>query len=136
MNSGSDNSSSQFDMQAFLWYNVLASIFYAAYNSFSYIVLLQTHQLTHSILNVFKRGFNVISAMIYFNQIISLQFILGLTASLLGLILYAINENPFIYLYNSGTKGYVLSIIIILIVLCVGYWNEYGNLTINIDKHK
>ena len=68
--------------------SLFSSLTYCGYNSFSFLVLGRLDPMTHAMLNVFKRAFNIITSMLFFAQPFTAQFMLGLTISLVGMMFY------------------------------------------------
>lgn len=67
---------------------IFSSTFFFAYNGASFTVLNLTEPVTHSILNVFKRYFNILSNIALFSADYTKNTAFGLLISLVGLLLF------------------------------------------------
>ena len=70
----------------------MAALNYGAYNSFSFAALQRLDAVSHAILNVFKRAFNIVSSTILFGEPITVEFCFGLTIAIGGLFMYAVGK--------------------------------------------
>lgn len=107
----------------------MSSSMYCAYNSFSFLVLGRLDPITHAILNVFKRAFNIITAMLFFHEPFTYQFITGLTIALLGLGIYTAGERSkdgsIAHYFPSGVSRIVVvcvAVIVFSVVLSQDLW--------------
>eukprot|EP01063_Lacrimia_lanifica_P011287 TRINITY_DN180_c0_g1_i3.p1 TRINITY_DN180_c0_g1~~TRINITY_DN180_c0_g1_i3.p1 ORF type:complete len:874 (+),score=166.92 TRINITY_DN180_c0_g1_i3:437-3058(+) len=66
----------------------LAASGYAAYNSFSFMVLGHMSPVLHALLNVFKRAFTIVVNIQLTNTPPTMEFLIGLCISIIGLTIY------------------------------------------------
>lgn len=71
---------------------VINGIMFACYNLMSYIVLKRTDLVTHSVMNVFRRVFVIGATTIYFRLNLGSLCLLGITAAIIGVLLYGFSR--------------------------------------------
>eukprot|EP01126_Amoeba_proteus_P067349 TRINITY_DN992_c0_g1_i2.p1 TRINITY_DN992_c0_g1~~TRINITY_DN992_c0_g1_i2.p1 ORF type:complete len:675 (-),score=57.41 TRINITY_DN992_c0_g1_i2:440-2464(-) len=69
----------------FIWSSILTN----GYHMSSLLCLEFIDPITHSIANVFKRAFTIVSALVYFQEAVEFPTLIGLEVAFVGLFLYA-----------------------------------------------
>jgi len=93
---------------------IFSSIFFFGYNGASFEVLNLTSPVTHSVLNVLKRFFNIICNIILLHSDFTKDIGRGLSVTFFGLMLFTVSKNKSLY---SKLKRYQTKVFIIW--LCV-----------------
>eukprot|EP01126_Amoeba_proteus_P067350 TRINITY_DN992_c0_g1_i4.p1 TRINITY_DN992_c0_g1~~TRINITY_DN992_c0_g1_i4.p1 ORF type:complete len:715 (+),score=87.09 TRINITY_DN992_c0_g1_i4:30-2174(+) len=96
----------------FIWSSVLTN----GYHMSSLLCLEFIDPITHSIANVFKRAFTIVSALVYFHEVVQIPTLIGLEVAFVGLFLYAQAK-----LKQIDIMSLIKSATIMALVLIVGW---------------